>query len=244
MCQDCANVQPELVDAHMQECRTVIKQIIDSTKKLLRTCVSIEDRYRQIGVLYHSTQCSARVSWIESNEHREHFMTLNAAFGLKEPSHYTRAFGNLEILIARLSELRCWAQHVPSTTTLENLKHTVDTRLLPNYKKRLGDVRFMQSQCLDLQNYAIALSHISRARYERSENGLSIAWSDGVFNAISAKQTVRFEGIEWEDFCNWVACLPEAGKAMEAGAQLEDIARRMLWNADETFLPLAINVIG
>ena len=168
-------------------------------------------------------------------------MTLNAAFGLREPSHYTRTFQNLETLIARLSDLRSRAQHVPSTITLENLKHIVDMELLPSHTERLGDVRSMQTKWLELQNLAIRLSHISRARYERLKNRLRIPWSDRVFNIILAKQTVRSEGIEWEHFCNWVACLPETRKSMEGGTQLEDIARRMLWNADEMFLPMQVN---
>jgi hypothetical protein len=115
MCQNCATIHPALAPQTRTMCRNHLKTLVSRIDSLLSDVDHIEDRYRQDGIDWHTTQQGAREFCEPAPTLSPSLFRCEAAFDLTSPQQYQNLFAPLADVAQRLSALRSDALHVPSS---------------------------------------------------------------------------------------------------------------------------------
>ncbi|USP75077.1 hypothetical protein yc1106_02351 [Curvularia clavata] len=228
MCQNCPKYDdPQEAAAVAEDCRTNIKYAIEFVDLVSKACLDLEDDYRNIGLYYHTTEYEARATMAAMPLFSDELIHLEDYFQITEPAEYDNWASTLASVIEKASTLRSDMVHIPRQATPECLVHEYNQVICP----ALEDLKsILVSERDILKDLASEVNHLRTI--EMNDEDRPRSWWYFKHNPETGKSELEHEGEEWNDFVNWVACLPETRKAMEQGEHVHDIVRRWIQRED------------
>ena len=231
MCSYCNSMLDLPTEAINDEMIKDLNQMKKDIHDRLRTANEIEDAYRYDGVIYHTTQLSAR----QPDEFPSNRLAkLKEGFELTSVQEYQALFAKLHQLVQQYADLESKIAHNYSGESFAVRFHRYHTELGPTHLK-LGDEFDEVERVFDtLQEDANALLRHSKTYHEHDAFGSRIAWHDKDVDEIDGQIVpLRMED-EWEAYVSWVDSLPETQRMVGARLRtLDDIALELLYSQPE-----------
>ncbi|KAF1915894.1 hypothetical protein BDU57DRAFT_573309 [Ampelomyces quisqualis] len=222
MCHLCPPVQDPANT--IQTCRMVLKNFSNAIEETLRVANTVEDDYREAGVLYHSTQMSARES---PDVSEERLVALKNLFDISSIDEYHAVFSKLEDIMNTVFDMR--DKHLRYSGTAEELQHRVFKDLQPAILALDVEFQAFLKSFYEVLVDARVLNNISSMQYEIDENGRPCSWNRPYTVGAEYGIAPQNEGEEWEKFRAWVSSLPETQRAVEIGRAVDAVALELLY---------------
>jgi hypothetical protein len=244
MCPNCTTVHPALAAQVATMSRAGLRDLVARIDHLLADADRIENRYRENGVDWATSQQAAR-DFCAGSPLPQSVFRCKEAFDLTFPRQYEELFAPLTNLVQRLSAFRFQAQHVPSSATAEHLLHVLSHELLPAMDALIVEFKAIEQRFTQLSLDVTDIVDVSRDRFETDNNGVRVCWHDftgandtdrSLWHKVDS---LRSAGVELQAFRAWVRTLPETQRTLarsyDTDAELDRIALDLLWREGDEY---------